>query len=67
MRNSTIVTNSEFTRKIIVDAFGIDYNSIYVLRPPIDIDIFRNVELMSAQDNGDENHKRMIQPLRSLE
>ena len=58
MRNSTIVTNSEFTRKIIVDAFGIDYDSIYVLSPPIDIDIFRNVELMSAQDNGDENHKR---------
>jgi hypothetical protein len=22
------------------------------------LDIFRNVELMSAQDNGDENHKR---------
>jgi len=36
MRNSMIVTNSEFTRKIIVYAFGIDYDSIYVLRPPID-------------------------------
>jgi hypothetical protein len=40
MRNSTIVTNSEFTRKVIVDAFGTDYNSIHILSPPIDVDNF---------------------------
>ena len=58
MRNSTIVTNSEFTRKVIVDAFGIDYESIYILSPPIDVNIFHNVDLMSEQDNDDDNHKR---------
>ena len=56
MRNSTIVTNSEFTRKVIVDAFGTDYDSIYILSPPIDVNIFRNVDLTSEQDN--DNHKR---------
>src|SRR6188472_3153258 len=59
MRNSTIVTNSEFTRKVIVDAFGTDYNGIYVLSPPIDVDIFSNARLMSEQDNDDDdNYKR---------
>ena len=59
MRNSTIVTNSEFTRKVIVDAFGTDYNSIHILSPPIDVDIFSNVKLMSEQDNDvDDNYKR---------
>jgi glycosyltransferase involved in cell wall biosynthesis len=56
MRNSTIVTNSEFTRKVIVDAFGTDYDSIYILSPPIDVNIFRSVDLTSEQDN--DNHKR---------
>ncbi|MBV9668729.1 MAG: glycosyltransferase family 4 protein, partial [Nitrososphaeraceae archaeon] len=59
MRNSTIVTNSEFTRKVIVDAFGTDYNSIHILSPPIDVDIFRNVRLVLEQDNDDyDNYKR---------
>jgi glycosyltransferase involved in cell wall biosynthesis len=59
MRNSTIITNSEFTRKVIVDAFGTDYNSIHILSPPIDVDIFRNVRLMLEQDNDDDdNYKR---------
>ena len=59
MRNSTIVTSSEFTRKVIVDAFGIDYNSIHILSPPIDVDIFRNVKSMSEQDSDDDdNYKR---------
>jgi glycosyltransferase involved in cell wall biosynthesis len=56
IRNSTIVTNSEFTCKVIVDVFGTDYNSIYILSPPIDVNIFRNVDLTSEQDN--DNHKR---------
>ena len=33
IKNSTIITNSEFTRRAIVDAFGID--QIYVLSPPM--------------------------------
>jgi glycosyltransferase involved in cell wall biosynthesis len=58
MRNSTIVTNSEFTRNVIVEAFGTDYNSIRILRPPIDVDIFRNAKLISEQDYGAYYHNR---------
>jgi glycosyltransferase involved in cell wall biosynthesis len=59
MRNSTIVTNSEFTRKAIVDAFGIGYNDIDILSPPIDVDIFRNVRLILEQDSDDnDSYKR---------
>jgi glycosyltransferase involved in cell wall biosynthesis len=59
MRNSTIVTNSEFTRKVIVNAFGTDYDSIYVLSPPIDVDIFRNVQLITKQNYyDDDSHER---------
>ena len=49
MRNSTVITNSEFSRRAIVDAFGI--NNIYILSPPIDIETFRNVALMTNGDN----------------
>ena len=49
MRNSTVITNSEFSRRAIVNAFGLDH--IYILSPPIDIDTFRNVALMA---NGDD-------------
>lgn len=59
MRNSTIVTNSEFTCKAIVDAFRTDYNSIHILSPPIDVDIFRNVRFILEQDSDDDiNYKR---------
>jgi len=45
MRNSTVITNSEFSRRAIVNALGL-YN-IYILSPPIDIETFRNVALMT--------------------
>ncbi|HEU4824685.1 MAG TPA: glycosyltransferase [Nitrososphaeraceae archaeon] len=48
MRNSTVITNSEFSRKAIVNALGLD--NIYILSPPIDIETFHNVALMA---NGD--------------
>ena len=44
MRNSTVITNSEFSRRAIVNALGL-YN-IYILSPPIDIETFRNIALM---------------------
>jgi len=44
MRNSTVITNSEFSRRAIDNAFGLD--NIYILSPPIDIETFRNVALM---------------------
>ena len=50
IKNSTIVTNSEFSRRAIVEAFGID--QVYVLSPPIDIDTFRNVALVRAYDEN---------------
>jgi glycosyltransferase involved in cell wall biosynthesis len=50
MRNSTVITNSEFSRKAVVNAFGLDH--IYVLSPPVDIETFRNVSL--KRKSGDE-------------
>ena len=35
MKNSTVITNSEFSKREIVNALGLD--NIYVLSPPIDI------------------------------
>jgi hypothetical protein len=49
MRNSTVITNSEFSRRAIVNACGL--NNIYILSPPIDIETFRNVALMTNGDN----------------
>ena len=53
MRNSTLITNSEFSRRAIVNAFGM--NNIYILSPPIDIETFRNVASMANGDN-ERNH-----------
>jgi glycosyltransferase involved in cell wall biosynthesis len=55
MRNSTVITNSGFSRRAIVNAFGLD--DVYILSPPIDIETFRNVALMS---NGNDGRKNMI-------
>jgi glycosyltransferase involved in cell wall biosynthesis len=49
MRNSTLITNSEFSRRAIINALGL-YN-IYILSPPIDIETFRNVALMTNNYN----------------
>ena len=55
MKNSTVITNSEFSRRAIVNAFGM--NNIYILSPPIDIETFRNVASMS---NGDDERNDII-------
>jgi len=55
MRNSTVITNSEFSRRAIVNAFGM--NNIYILSPPIDIETFRNVASMS---NGDDERNDIV-------
>jgi glycosyltransferase involved in cell wall biosynthesis len=49
MRNSTVITNSEFSRRAIVNALGLD--NIYVLSPPIDVETFHNAALMANVDN----------------
>jgi alpha-1,2-mannosyltransferase len=44
MLNSTVLTNSEFSRRAIFNEFGIDP---IVLPPPVDVDTFRNAALSS--------------------
>jgi glycosyltransferase involved in cell wall biosynthesis len=46
MKNSTVLTNSEYSRKAIFETFGID-NAI-VLSPPVDVDTFRNAAISSS-------------------
>jgi glycosyltransferase involved in cell wall biosynthesis len=50
MQNSTVLTNSEFSRRAIFREFGVDST---VLPPPVDVDIFRNAALSS--DARDES------------
>ncbi|HET8792753.1 MAG TPA: glycosyltransferase [Nitrososphaeraceae archaeon] len=54
MRNSTVITNSEFSQRAIVDAMGLD--NIYILNPPIDIETFHNVALTSDVNNNNNNN-----------
>lgn len=44
MLNSTVLTNSEFSRRAIFNEFGVDP---IVLQPPVDVDTFRNAALSS--------------------
>jgi glycosyltransferase involved in cell wall biosynthesis len=44
MLNSTVLTNSEFSRKAIFKTFGVDST---ILPPPVDVDIFHNACLAS--------------------
>jgi glycosyltransferase involved in cell wall biosynthesis len=44
MLNSTVLTNSDFSREAIFKTFGVDST---VLPPPVDVDIFRNACLTS--------------------
>jgi glycosyltransferase involved in cell wall biosynthesis len=65
MGNSTVITNSEFSRKAIINAFGLDNNNnknIYILSPPIDIETFRNVALSANGDDqiNDNNNTLVI-------
>jgi glycosyltransferase involved in cell wall biosynthesis len=46
MKNTLVLTNSEYTRRAILNAFNIDAKILY---PPVDIDTFREGALRSAQ------------------
>ncbi|MDQ3852003.1 MAG: glycosyltransferase family 4 protein [Thermoproteota archaeon] len=48
MLNSTVLTNSEFSRKAIFKTFGVDST---ILHPPVDVDIYRNACLASNVRN----------------
>jgi len=59
MRNSIVITNSEFSRRAIVNAFGT--NNIRILNPPIDVETFSNVALMrNDDDNESKGHILVI-------
>jgi glycosyltransferase involved in cell wall biosynthesis len=46
MKNTLVLTNSEYTRKVISNAFNIDAKILY---PPVDVDSFRDIALKSNQ------------------
>lgn len=48
MENSTVITNSEFTRGSISNIFNGGINRVHVIRPPVDVEAFHNVALMSS-------------------
>lgn len=52
MKNSIVITNSEFSRRAIVNAFGLE--DIRILSPPIDIETFRNSALIVNDGDGSE-------------
>ncbi len=60
MKNSTVITNSEFSRKAIIEAFdgssdnGREIDEVQVLRPPVDVDTFRRVLLSSKNKIEDD-------------
>ena len=57
IKNSTILTNSQYSRKAILDTYGID-NAI-VLSPPVEVEIFRRVALSSiASSHSFDNDER---------
>jgi glycosyltransferase involved in cell wall biosynthesis len=51
LRNSTVVTNSEFSRRVMRKWFGIDAAIVY---PPVDVDTFRNASLHSDKREGSD-------------
>ena len=51
VRNSTVLTNSEYSRKAIYKTFTIDST---VLSPPVDVDLFRKAVLFSSMNKRDD-------------
>ena len=52
LKNSTVVTNSEYSRKAIRKIFRIDST---VLSPPVDVNVFRNRALLHSFSNPRED------------
>jgi glycosyltransferase involved in cell wall biosynthesis len=52
LRSSTVISNSEFSRRVISRAFGID--SI-VLSPPVDVALFRKAALFSSRARNNKD------------
>ena len=62
LKNSTLITNSQFSRREIINSLGLDYNdnssNIHILSPPVDIETFRNVA--STKNSSNKRRKRDI-------
>jgi len=58
MRNSAILTNSEYSKKAIFDAYGMD--DAIVLSPPVDVDTFRNFALSPSSFDGDDEREDVV-------
>jgi glycosyltransferase involved in cell wall biosynthesis len=48
MENSTIITNSEFTRNSIASLFNGGKDKAHIIRPPVDVETFHNEVLLSS-------------------
>jgi glycosyltransferase involved in cell wall biosynthesis len=53
LRNSTILSNSEFTSRVISKAFGLEST---VLSPPVDVDFFRKDAFLSSLSHNHEKN-----------
>ena len=55
MKNSTVITNSEFSRKAIFEAFngstdsGRGIDEVQILRPPVDVDTFQSSTIINKK------------------
>jgi glycosyltransferase involved in cell wall biosynthesis len=51
MENSTVITNSEFSRKAIIEILNNGRHEIHVIRPPVDVEAFRKKVLYSSRED----------------
>lgn len=58
MKNSTLLTNSEYSRKAIFEIYGIE--DAVVLSPPVDVDTFRNAVFLSSSSFSLEDREDVI-------
>ena len=57
LKKTTVLSNSEFSRSVILKAFGVD--SI-VLSPPVDVDFFRNMSLLSSSSSSNRKDTILV-------
>ena len=55
LKKTTVLSNSEFSRSVILKAFGVDS---VVLSPPVDVDFFRNMSLLSSFSSNNNNNRK---------
>jgi len=51
MENSTVITNSEFSRKAIIEILNNGMHEIHVIRPPVEVEAFRKKVLYSSLED----------------